>query len=311
MVTMASHGLATPVPQNYIENGRLFHGFRRGLYMYPCDEEEKDRMDIYHKILEVARGKLHEAPINEAANDPLGPPRILDLGCGTGIWAIDMADRYQTAEVVGIDLVNIQPEKIPPNLRFRVPRDYESIWSLGEDSWDLIHLQMASGSVSSWPELYQKIYTHLKPGFGWIEQVEIDLTPRCDDGTLLPDSPLVKWYEYLAGATARADRPIAYQQNTRQMLQAAGFIDIRETIIRAPINPWSADQHQKAIGRWYNLGLTDGLEALSLAPLTRVYRWDADQHIRPLLSQVKEEINKSKVHAYNNIHIWVARRPVQ
>jgi hypothetical protein len=49
--------------------------------------------------------------------------------------------------------------RIPPNLRFRVPRDYESIWGLGEDSWDLIHVQMACGSVSSWPELYQKIYS--------------------------------------------------------------------------------------------------------------------------------------------------------
>jgi ubiquinone/menaquinone biosynthesis C-methylase UbiE len=53
-------------------------------------QEEKDRMDIYHKIMEVARrGQLHQAPIYVNPNDP---PRILDLGCGTGIWAIDMAE---------------------------------------------------------------------------------------------------------------------------------------------------------------------------------------------------------------------------
>lgn len=53
-------------------------------------QDEKDRMDIYHKIMEVARhGALHQAPIY---NNPLDPPRILDLGCGTGIWAIDMAE---------------------------------------------------------------------------------------------------------------------------------------------------------------------------------------------------------------------------
>jgi hypothetical protein len=63
-------------------------------------------------------------------------------------------------QVLGMDLVNIQPEKIPPNLRFRVPRDYESLWSLGEDSFDLIHLRMACGSVSSWKELYQRIYRY-------------------------------------------------------------------------------------------------------------------------------------------------------
>ena len=47
-------------------------------------------MDIYHKIFEVARrNKIHEAPFTV---DPNIPPRILDLGCGTGIWAIDMAE---------------------------------------------------------------------------------------------------------------------------------------------------------------------------------------------------------------------------
>jgi methylase of polypeptide subunit release factors len=82
------------------------------MYMYPCDEvsnlrthlpygaetqcailtqsivqPEKDRMDIYHKLFMVARrDRLHTAPM------PLDQPRILDLGCGTGIWAIDMAE---------------------------------------------------------------------------------------------------------------------------------------------------------------------------------------------------------------------------
>ncbi|KAB2575618.1 Secondary metabolism regulator LAE1 [Lasiodiplodia theobromae] len=305
MVTMASNGLAVAVPQNYMENGRLYHGYRRGLYLYPCDEQEKDRMDIFHKLFLVARREaLHQAPVV-----PAYQPRILDLGCGTGIWAIDMADKYLDAEVLGLDLVNIQPDKIPPNLRFRIPRDYESPWSLGEDSWDLIHLRMACGSVSSWPELYQKIFSHLKPGHGWIEQVEIDLEPRCDDGTLPPGSPLVQWYQYVSDATERAARPLAYNHNTRRLLEMAGFIDIQETIIRAPYNSWPADPHQKEIGRWYNLGICEGLEALSLAPLSRIYRWDAAQHIKPLVDQAIRQIRTKKIHAYNNIHIWTARRP--
>lgn len=307
MVTMAQNGLAVPATSNYLENGRYYHGFRRGIYMYPCDEPEKDRMDIYHKLFLVARrDQLHQAPIPTQWE-----PRILDLGCGTGIWAIDMADRYLNAEVLGLDLVNIQPEKIPPNLRFRVPRDYESPWTLGEDSWDLIHLRMACGSVSSWPELYQKIYAHLRPGSGCIEHVEIDLEPRCDDGTLPAESALVKWYNYLADATARVSRPVAYNHQTRQMLQAAGFIDIQEIVIRAPYNSWPNDPHQKEIGRWYNLGITEGLEALSFAAFTRVNRWDLNEHVKPLVEAVRTQICNKKIHAYNNIHIWTARRPQQ
>jgi 2-polyprenyl-3-methyl-5-hydroxy-6-metoxy-1,4-benzoquinol methylase len=53
-------------------------------------QPEKDRMDIYHKLFAVARrDQLHQAPV------PVQPhlqPRILDVGCGTGIWAIDMAE---------------------------------------------------------------------------------------------------------------------------------------------------------------------------------------------------------------------------
>jgi len=47
-----------------------------------------ERLDVFHKIFLVARnGVLHSAPIYS-----LESPRILDLGCGTGIWVIDMAE---------------------------------------------------------------------------------------------------------------------------------------------------------------------------------------------------------------------------
>ena len=46
-------------------------------------------MDVMHALFKEARGgKLHERPI--MALD--GPPRILDLGCGTGHWGIEMAE---------------------------------------------------------------------------------------------------------------------------------------------------------------------------------------------------------------------------
>lgn len=120
---------------------------------------------------------------------------------------------------------------------------------------------------------------------------------------------MVKWYDYVADATSRVNRPLAYRHDTRQMLQTAGFIDIREDVIRAPLNGWPSDPHQKQIGRWYSLGLTDGLEALSLAPLTRVYRWSANDHVRPMIKQVKKEIAQPKIHAYNNMYVFFLLRP--
>lgn len=54
-------------------------------YFAPNDEAENDRLDMHHHLATLLlKGRLHVAPIGK------NPQRILDLGCGTGIWAINM-----------------------------------------------------------------------------------------------------------------------------------------------------------------------------------------------------------------------------
>ncbi|KAI9705845.1 MAG: Secondary metabolism regulator lae1, partial [Candelina mexicana] len=131
-----------------------------------------------------------------------------------------------------------------------------------------------------------------------MEQVEIDFQPRCNDNTL-PDFPLVTWYNWLADATHRAARPIAYNHDTRHMLQSQGFVDIVEEVIQVPYNTWPTTRPQKDNGRWYNLGMTEGLEAMSLAPFSRLYHWP-EENIKQLVAEVSSEICNRNVHAYNN-----------
>lgn len=47
--------------------------------------------------------ELYLAPIGEKA------ARILDLGTGTGIWAIEMGDKFPDSEIIGTDLSPVQP----------------------------------------------------------------------------------------------------------------------------------------------------------------------------------------------------------
>ena len=143
-------------------------------------------------------------------------------------------------------------------------------------------------------------YRHLKPGFGWLEHVEIDIVPRCDDGTLPSDSKVVAWSQYLLQATQEAGRPLAYNEHTKPMLERQGFVEIQEQVIKVPLNPWPTDPHLKDIGRWYNLGLTQGLEALTLAPMMRVMNWKREDVDR-LVAEAKREICAKRFHAYCNM----------
>lgn len=68
------------------ENGRRYHAYQAGKYLYPNDEQELNRMIIEHQNQRVQLdGRLHLCPLED-------PQEILDIGTGTGIWAIDMAD---------------------------------------------------------------------------------------------------------------------------------------------------------------------------------------------------------------------------
>ncbi|KAJ5819316.1 Secondary metabolism regulator laeA [Penicillium riverlandense] len=286
----------------YSENGRTYHGYRKGTYLLPCDDEEQDRLDIFHKLFTVAR-------VSDGLIYAPHPPssRILDLGCGTGIWSIEVAQKYPESFVVGVDLAPIQPQNHPKNCDFYAPFDFESPWALGEDSWDLIHMQMGSGSIVSWPSLYRRIFSHLRPG-AWFEQVEIDFEPRCDDRSL-SGLALRHWYQSLKHATESTSRPIVHSsRETIRNLQEAGFTEIDHQMVGLPLNPWHQDEHERKVARWYNLAISESIEPLSLAPFSRVYKWPVDK-IQRLAADVKSEAFNKDLHCYNILHIYQARKP--
>ncbi len=76
---------------------------------------------------------------------------MLDVGTGTGIWAIDFADEHPESEVIGTDLSPIQPSFVPPNLRFEID-DVEDEW-IFKNKFDFIHCRMLTGSIADWPRV--------------------------------------------------------------------------------------------------------------------------------------------------------------
>ncbi|EXK77096.1 hypothetical protein FOQG_18191 [Fusarium oxysporum f. sp. raphani 54005] len=274
-------------------------------YIFPIDKEELARLDILHKFFLVVR-KNH---LFSASLDVEQPLRILDLGTGTGIWSIELSEKYPHMHVQGLDFNMIQPKMIPRTMAPPKPFDLEGSWDTVDLDWDFMHVRTLFGSIQNWPDLYKKMIIHLKPGWGCMEQVEIDWTPQCDDDSLPTDSALSEWASKLLDAMDQYGRPMRVNpEKTRRQLALAGFVDISETVIRACYNPWPEVATEKEAARWFNLGLSSGLTALSCAAMVRMLGMSKEE-VEGLCDRVNKEICMRSYHAYCRIYIWTARKP--
>jgi trans-aconitate methyltransferase len=169
-------------------------------------------------------GNLFSAPIG--AN----PQRVLDLGTGTGIWAIDVADEFPSALVMGTDLSPIQPTNVPPNCKFYVD-DFESEWTFGpHEAFDFIHGRALGGSIANYDLLYRRIYDNLKPG-GWVEMQEFDANFFSPDDPSLSKAPYLKKSAQLCSqASEKSGRVMEIAREQQQKMIDAGFEDVHEDV---------------------------------------------------------------------------------
>ena len=90
MEPLAALSVAGTVVQFVQFASALFTGSRKIYNSTSGGSEENERLDIFHKAFTVIRNnKLFSAPLNLVPGNVCD---ILDLGCGTGIWVIDVAE---------------------------------------------------------------------------------------------------------------------------------------------------------------------------------------------------------------------------
>ncbi|KAJ8065033.1 hypothetical protein OCU04_005748 [Sclerotinia nivalis] len=285
-----------------VENGRRYQAYREGAYWQPNDELQNEQIDISHRrYLSMLDGALYVAPI------PDNVERVLDLGTGTGIWAIDFADLFPNASVLGTDLSPIQPDMVPPNCRFEID-DVTEEWTYPPNYFDFIHIRGLFGSISDWDRLYAQAFKHLKPG-GFIQQIEPSLHVKSDDNTVPPNSPLYRFAELLNNAGERTGQSMDVCPTMSSKISQAGFINLQEKTYKMPLGEWSNDPKLQELGKWNLLQFDVGLEGFAVQLLTNKMGMSLPE-VQLFCAQVRAAARDRRIHSYYPHQLVYAQKPL-
>ncbi|KAH8598461.1 S-adenosyl-L-methionine-dependent methyltransferase [Bisporella sp. PMI_857] len=293
--------LKSSVSKYRYENGRRYHGYKDGAYWGPNDEYQNDQLDIAHHMFTLLlESRLFLAPIG------LNPQRVLDVGTGTGIWALDFADEFPSAQVIGTDLSPTQPTFVAPNCKFEID-DACTPWTFAPNSFDFIHVRAMYGSVADWPAFYAEVFKHLKPG-GWIEQLEMSIEFKSDDGTVTNDHVFSVWSRIFIEAGEKFGKTFRIADLAKGYIAGAGFEGVVEKKFKLPVGGWSSDPKYKELGRWNLLHCDQGIEGWAMALLTRVMGWKYAE-VQAFLGWMRTGLRNRNTHAYYNVTVVYGRKP--
>ncbi|KAL0931976.1 UMTA methyltransferase [Colletotrichum truncatum] len=302
-ISQYTASLSSSIIDYPVEYGRRYHAFRPGSYAFPNDEREMDRLDMAHALIVKTIGsRLYLAPIQK---DEVR--RILDIGTGTGIWAVEMGDIFENAEVIGNDLSAIQPDWVPPNVKFEID-DVESSW-VGHQKYDFIMCRYMAASIKDWPKLVKNIYDNLNPG-GWAEFQDVTSEWYSEDGTLSDKSFAWNWNRTLGQACRDIGRDPSPGAKLEGWVNDAGFQNIFHQRFKTPLGFWPKDPYYREIGMLNIAQLLDGLEGFTLKLSCNVLGRTKEETLVQI-AQVRKELKSGSMHIIYDTHVVYGQKPLE
>ncbi|KAI8624539.1 S-adenosyl-L-methionine-dependent methyltransferase [Xylariaceae sp. FL1651] len=292
--------LTSSVALHTYEHGRRYHRYKQGHYPIPNDDQEQSREEMKHLwALEILDGRLFLAPIGDH------PLKVIDLGTGTGSWAVEVAEKFVGAEVVGVDLSPIQPAFCPPNLQFHVD-NVEDEWVYGTN-YDFVHLRHMGWLLKDPAQLLKSAFANMSSG-GWIEFQDLQSEVTSDDNTISADyapNQLLRLIEQSFTQSFSFDYDFARRIPTE--LEKAGFINIRVVNYKVPIGPWARDEKLRYTGWILRETILAHLSSISLKPLQSL--GIPQGCITNLISKVQEQLYDPKVHGSATFVLVYGQKP--
>lgn len=238
---------ATPSSDGSGGAGRGRHYVTGVPYVLPKDLDETNRLDFQHYMLRSFFRSNYLAPISQ-------PRDILDVGCGTGRWAMEMATEFLDANVIGAD---IAPPPITDNIPSGAPAALNYTFVQGnvlgnlpfaDNTFDFVHQRYLILAIPAarWPRVVNELLRVTHPG-GWIELIETappSGAPAIDQ--------LATWGKQLVGKRG-IDMAMAAQIGP--LLTAAGATQVSARTYTIPVG--------KPGGRIGSMMVVDYLSALA------------------------------------------------
>lgn len=198
-------------------------------YILPWNMEEVNRLDFQHHLLRQAMSGNYRAPLKR-------PKNILDVGCGTGRWAQEMAQTFSDANVIGLDIfdppVETNASIKPSNYQF-VMADVLKGLPFSPYQFDFVHQRSLSYVIPTprWLQVVNELVRVTRPG-GIIELVEPDNTfqnagPAC--------TQIQKW---IIDACRKCGIDPVEATQIGAYLQVTGLLNVTTETITLPVGQW-------------------------------------------------------------------------
>lgn len=202
-------------------------------YFLPKDEEEVNRLDFQHYLFRLALKGNYAAPIQP-------PTNVLDVGTGTGRWAMEMASLFPSANVIGLDVVPPPADETASlgNGLDRRPNNYVYVQGnvldglpFPDATFDFVHQRLLVAAIPEdrWQGVVNELFRVTKPG-GWIELLEAIPTQGGPGMNAL--------YQWLVAVGLRRGVNTLITPNIAQFLQNAGAQSVVGTNLPMALGSW-------------------------------------------------------------------------
>lgn len=270
-------------------------------YTLPTDAPEGTRLDRQHELFRLTfNGRLILAPI------PPSPTLILDIGCGTSSWGIEIARNYPDTKVIGLDLGGqTQPSSstIPQNYAYQTG-DFQETWPFSSGQADYIHTRFINHSISNYTSFISEALRCLKPG-GYFEIQDFWL-PGPTTVPLVADH----WKFYVEVALSMGRDFQAMKLHWHKYLTDGGFMNVQHEDFEWRIGPKKDETDPKK--RHHDQEVLDnyvtGIKGFTFGFFTRGAGWSEEQ-VDACCAEVRNAMLENPGESVMPLRVFWAQKP--